>query len=135
MRLLDAARRAASAGAAGAVARPADASFSTTCRRSIIAVSVAAPTTSAPRNGALQTGATYEAGEEGEASFVFMVDSDDFSGMLLTATERFPFPFSRWGMYSSSTAWKFVPPNPKALKPARRIPSAGMAHGLSSVFT
>ena len=51
------------------------------------------------------------------------------------AIDRMPFPFSRWGMYSSSTRWKLVPPKPKALTPARRTPSARAAHGLSSVLT
>ena len=32
-----------------------------------------------------------------------------------TATDRLPFPLSLPGMYSSSTAWKLVPPKPKAL--------------------
>ena len=53
----------------------------------------------------------------------------------LTATDRLPFPFSLPGMYSSSTAWKLVPPKPKALSPARRTPPAGIVHGFSSVLT
>ncbi len=39
------------------------------------------------------------------------------------------------GMYSSSTAWKLVPPKPKALTPARRTPSAGAVQGFNSVLT
>ena len=38
-------------------------------------------------------------------------------------------------MYSSSAAWKLVPPNPKALTPARRTPPGGCGHSRSSPFT
>ena len=37
-------------------------------------------------------------------------------------------------MYSSSTAWKFVPPNPNALTPAVRGWSAPWTHGRASVL-
>src|ERR1035441_2903029 len=53
----------------------------------------------------------------------------------VTATDRFPFPLSLPGMYSSSTAWKLVPPKPKALRPARRGVFAGTVHGRNSVLT
>ena len=36
---------------------------------------------------------------------------------------------------SSSTAWKLLPPNPKALRAARREWSARGSHGRFSVFT
>ena len=52
------------------------------------------------------------------------------------ATDRFPLPpVILWGMYSSSTAWKLVPPKPKALRPARRTLSAATVHGFSSALT
>ena len=41
----------------------------------------------------------------------------------------------RPGTCSSTTTWKFVPPNPKALTPPRRTSFAGAAHGRSSVLT
>ena len=53
-------------------------------------------------------------------------------GASPTATECLPLPVSLCGMYSSSTAWKLVPPNPNALTPARRTPSAVSVHGRSS---
>ena len=40
----------------------------------------------------------------------------------------------RPGTYSSSTTWKFVPPKPNALTPARRTPSGGAGQSRSSVF-
>ena len=46
-----------------------------------------------------------------------------------------PLPFSRPGTYSSSTAWKFVPPNPKALTAATRGAPLGGSHSRSSVLT
>src|SRR5207302_10268811 len=104
-------------------------------KRSSSAASEAAPMTSAPRSGALQSGVTEEDAEAGAGWWLIIGISEDFWGRLLTATERFPFPFSRWGMYSSNTAWKLVPPKPKALKPARRTQSAGTVQGFSSVFT
>src|SRR5947209_11967577 len=129
------ARRSAWAGAEGAGARPAAASVSTPRRRSTNAASEAAPMTSAPRSGALQTGVAEEDAEAEAGCWLIIGISEDFWGRLLTATERFPFPFSRWGMYSSNTAWKLVPPKPKALKPARRTPAAGISQGFNSVFT
>src|SRR5689334_6961938 len=94
------ASRSASPGAEGAGARPAAASASTARRRSTSAASEAAPMTSAPRNGVLQTGVAEE-DDEAEAGWWLIIGiSGDLSGRLLTATERFPFPFSRCGMYS-----------------------------------
>ena len=45
------------------------------------------------------------------------------------------FAVRRPGTYSSTTTWKFVPPKPKALTPARRIPPSDVSHGRSAVFT
>ncbi len=39
------------------------------------------------------------------------------------------------GIYSSITTWKFVPPNPKELIPARRISPTGLSQGRGSVTT
>ena len=43
----------------------------------------------------------------------------------------------RWrpGTCSSTTTWKFVPPNPKALTPPRRTSCAGAAQGRRPVLT
>jgi hypothetical protein len=60
----------------------------------------------APRKGAFDEN---PAGELTATSFAFvvvivMVSISVFGGISLTATDRLPFPFSLWGMYSSSTA-------------------------------
>src|SRR5579871_3052124 len=124
------ARRSDSAGAEGAGARPVAAPFSITRRRSTRAASEPAPTTSAPRNGTLRDGAEHEG-----YGFGFMDDSVMAGAMSGTAMDFFPLPLSRCGIYSSSTAWKLVPPNPKALRPARRMLSAGTVQGFNSVLT
>jgi hypothetical protein len=92
------------------------------------AASDVAPISRAPRTGALMAG-----GEATETSFSFTVASIIFSGSIITATDFLPFPLSLCGIYSSRTAWKFVPPKPRALKPARRTESDGTVHGFSSV--
>src|SRR5208283_394399 len=108
------------------------------------AASEAAPITSAPRKGALQETtevtagavvASDRAGTAGAAVVTLTLFSATTGGGAVTATERLPFPFSLPGMYSSSTAWKFVPPKPNALTPTRRTLSAGTVHGFSSVLT
>src|ERR1017187_4140364 len=124
--------KSASAGAIGAGAQPALAAFSASRKRSMRAASEAAPMTSAPRNGALQEEelAVPEKEVLGTAC-AFIICYFPLEGISLTATDRLPFPLNLWGMYSSSTAWKLVPPKPKALRPARRTPSGGIVHGLS----
>src|ERR1017187_6549187 len=136
------ARRSDSAGAAGAGAWPAFGYFSTARNRSMSAASEAAPSTRAPRKGVLQEAEPAVPEREAREAFSTLVmvmgvgvNSFTVDGMSLTVTDRLPFPFNRPGMYSSSTAWKLVPPKPKALKPARRTPSGGMVQGFSSVLT
>src|ERR1700751_2932833 len=105
-------------------------------RRSISAASDAAPTTRAPLKGDLHGSARCEGADdedekdEAECCFASMTVPVAFPAISLNVTDRLPFPLRRCGMYSSSTAWKFVPPKPKALKPARRTASGGMSHGL-----
>src|SRR5271167_3586896 len=92
--------------------------------------SEAAPTTSAPRNGALRE--TVASGAGGAATATPFSTS---VGGAVTATDRLPLPFSLPGRYSSKTAWKLVPPKPNALTAARRGVSPGTVHGFSSVLT
>ena len=63
--------------------------------------------------------------------------SIDVAGTSTSANDTGRAPLPRWrpGTCSSSTAWKLVPPKPKALTPARRIPPGGGSHGRSSVLT
>ena len=117
------ARRSSSRGRAVTGARPAATSSRTRRRRPRRAASDSAPSKSAPRRGDLaevEAAATVpaEAGRE-----TLTTDRRSFSGR------------SRPGTYSSSTAWKFVPPKPKALSPARRTPPAFTSHSRHSVFT
>ena len=93
-------------------------------RRSLVASSapVSAPSTTAPEGGALA--ATPAPGPDTEP--------DDNSGTEMLDLRS----LATWpGTYSSSTAWKLVPPKPKALTPARRTPDAGFSQSLSSVLT
>ena len=59
----------------------------------------------------------------------------DVDSSAPTATNFCPSVGTCPGTYSSSTAWKLVPPNPNALTPAVRTPSVGGSHGRSSVLT
>src|SRR5208283_3503817 len=104
----------------------------TACRRSMSEAFEVSPITSAPRNGALQ--ATAAAGDGGVTVVMPILFSTTGDGAV-TATDRLPFPLSLPGRYSSSTAWKLVPPKPKALSPPRRVASAGIVHGFNSVLT
>src|SRR6202140_4528544 len=105
-------------------------------RRSARAASDSAPIKSAPRSGGLHADGETEDKAGEEASFAFMTASGiAVWGSTPTVTERLPFPVSLWGMYSSSTRWKLVPPKPKALTPARRGVSAETVQGFSSVLT
>ena len=97
--------------------RPIPASAARLARRSPSSASVAAPTTAARR-------ARSGAGAKARAAAFT-------SG---TANWRAP-PSSRPGTYSSSTAWKLVPPKPKALTPPRRTPDSGRTQSRSSVLT
>src|SRR5438445_13070163 len=115
------ARRSASAGAEGAGARPAAASVSTPRRRSTNSASEAAPMTSAPRSGALQTGVAEEDAEAEAGCWLSIGISGDFSGRFLTATESFPFTFCLCGKYYSYTVGNRLLQKPQALMP-RRLP-------------
>ena len=100
------------------------------------AASSAAPTTSAPRSGALPaTGPASTAAAAGAATARCRPRSR--GGTSTPANETCLGARATWrpGTCSSSTAWKLVPPKPKALTPARRIPPAGASHGRSSVLT
>src|SRR4051812_38006206 len=81
--------------------------------------------TSAPRSGGLPPVETAE-------GLVFATGSE---GIWPTLTERLPLPVSRPGTYSSSTAWKFVPPKPNALTPATRVSPLRTSQSRSDVFT
>ncbi len=97
-----------------------------------IQLSVAAPITSAPRNGALRAD-SLEIVEEILLTCIVTSFAASFAtagGVAGTAMERLPFPFSLPGMCSSITTWKLVPPKPNALTPARRTPPAGIVPGL-----
>src|SRR5271157_2685625 len=121
------------------------------------AASETSPITSAPRNGALQptaagdgggTGATLTlfsattgegaviatVGDGGAAVVTLTLLSATTGDGAVTATDRLPLPLILPGMYSSSTAWKLVPPKPNALTPTRRTLSAGTGHGIRSVL-
>ena len=116
----------AGSGGAGAGARPADASAPSCSSRAATSASSAPPTTAAPRNGAFGPAGVLAAevtvGEP--AAIVAPAYDRDASGGRC-----------RPGRYSSMTAWKLVPPNPKALTPAQRTPLSGAGHSRSSVFT
>src|SRR5271157_5174637 len=96
------------------------------------AASETSPITSAPRNGALQPTAE---GDGGAAVVTLTLFSAITGDGAVTATAGLPLPLILPGMYSSSTAWKLVPPKPNALTPRRRTLSAGTVHGFSSVLT
>src|SRR5271166_2385169 len=104
------------------------------------AASEMSPITSAPRNGALQptaagdgdgTGATLTlfsaitgdgavtatAGDGGAAVVTLTLLSATTGEGAVTATDRLPLPLTLKTMSSTRTAWKLVPPKPKALTP------------------
>ena len=112
------ARRSASRGGAGAGARPCRASSWAAWSFFASSVSSAAPTRSAPRSGGFGAAEGAAAGAAGTE----------------TCTGRLPFVRAP-GTCSSRTTWKFVPPKPKAERPARRTPQAGFSHSRSSVLT
>ena len=127
------ARKSASVGAAGTGASPAAAAFWIAVRRSANSASVVAPITNAPRKGALRA---YVPEILGEIVLACIVRSfATVGGIAGTAIERLPFPLRLPGMCSSITTWKFVPPKPKALTPARRMPPSGTVHGFNTVLT
>ena len=82
---------------------------------------VGGPATKAPRGGAVPA-----AGPGGACA-----GSVDMTGTSTSANDTWVTPAlrRRSGGNSSSTAWKFVPPKPKALTPARRMPPGGRSHG------
>ena len=80
----------------------------------MISASALPPITRAPRSGVFGAG--------------------DF-GISGTDTVGFFCGRMRPGTYSSRTVWKLVPPNPKALIPARRGSPFGFSQGFSVVLT
>ena len=105
-------------GASWPSARLASASALRLRRRVASSTRVSAPRTMAPLGGA------FAARPETAPGTMSLSES-----CRLRSVVRLP------GTYSSSTAWKLVPPKPNALTPARRTPQGGLAQSLSSVLT
>src|SRR6266545_3621470 len=149
----------AGSGGAGAGACPAAARSRACVSWAATSASLSPPTTSAPRSGALaDAGCVTGAGAGGAVTATDVAPlspalgfaacraagpTPSPAGPLTTLAAGMSAPAKlRWsvvsylpGTYSSTTAWKLVPPKPKALTPPRRTPPGGTVQSRSSVFT
>ena len=117
-------RKSLSSGASPVTTRLASASALSARRRLASSDGFSAPIIAIPPRGA-RTGSL-------EAAIGGAPMSSTAAG---TAWYLRPPPVRRPGTYSSKTAWKLVPPKPKALTPARRTPLSGFCHSRRSPLT
>lgn len=142
----------AGSGGAGGGAWPAAASSRIRASRAATPDSLPPPITRAPRSGCLAPGggcsparggrSTARGGRSPGAAAGGCLAGAGGTGragpaafVAVPPSLRGSAPSYLPGTYSSSTAWKLAPPNPKALTPARRTPPGGRGHSRSSPFT